>query len=454
MDAHLLIGAASSGSGKTTFTLGLLRALCRRGLKVQPFKCGPDYIDPIHHRMAAGRPSINLDAFMMSGDYLADIYRRYTADADVGLTEGVMGLFDGYDGVLGSSAEMAGLLRIPVILVVNARSAAYSIAPLLYGFCRFDRRIRPVGVVFNFVASESHYATLRQAAEDAGIEPLGYLPRQADIKIPSRYLGLSLDEGLAFDAFAERIASLVERHVNIDRMLELTAAKRLVTSHLPLTPSVAPRLQRIAVAQDAAFNFTYEENIRFFRRMARETVFFSPLNDTSLPEADFVYLPGGYPELHLPALSQNAEMLESMRMYVNRGGKMLAECGGMMYLARTITGNSGKVYPMARVLNLDVTMEKGRLHLGYRRLHFEGHVISGHEFHYSSICPRQPAPRPVARAFNAKGHLVETLLYRYKNLLAGYTHLYWADETQNEWFVRFLNGANDGKEAHEPTQHP
>ena len=223
MRSHLLIGAASSGSGKTTFTLGLLRALRNRSLRVQPFKCGPDYIDTRHHKMAAGCASVNLDGFMMSEGHIKDLYARYTSNADVAVTEGVMGLFDGYDAMRGSSAEISGLLRIPIVLVVNAKSTAYSVAPLLYGFRNFRKDLNVVGAVFNFVASESHYSFLRQACEDAGVEALGYLPKCADVEIPSRHLGLSLDEDFCFEEFADRVACLVEEHVDIDRLLAITA---------------------------------------------------------------------------------------------------------------------------------------------------------------------------------------------------------------------------------------
>jgi cobyrinic acid a,c-diamide synthase len=440
MKSHLLIGAAASGSGKTTFTLGLLRALRACGLNVQPFKCGPDYIDPIHHRMAAGRPSINLDLFLMSPAHVSSLYSRYTARVDVAVTEGVMGLFDGYDGRRGSSAEIALQLQIPVILVVNAKSMAYSAAPLLYGFRHFDRRVRLAGVVFNFVASERHYSFLRQAAEDAGIEPLGYLPAEAGVEIPGRYLGLSLDEACCFDAFADRIARLVEKHIRLDHLLRLTAAPSLPSFAPPPPPPPLrlPGAGRIAIARDKAFNFMYEENLRFLHRSPQPPRYFSPLSDARLPEADFVYLPGGYPELYLPELGANTSMLASIRAHVDRGGKMLAECGGMMYLAESITGANGQSHPMAGVLGLSVTLEHKKLHLGYRQLHLDGHVVRGHEFHYSALVPWHPALPSVAEAFTADGRRTDTPLYRHQNLLAGYTHLYWADETQNEWFVEFL----------------
>ena len=223
LQSHFLIGAATSGSGKTTLTLGLLRALDRRGQCVQSFKCGPDYIDTWYHQQTTGKPSINLDGFMMSDDHIRDLYMRYASRSEIAVTEGVMGLFDGYAGMRGSSAEVAELLQIPVLLVVNARSTAYSVAPLLYGFKHFHSQLNIVGAVFNFVSSENHYAFLKQACVDVGIEPLGYLPKADNISIPSRHLGLSMDVDADFIRFADRIADLVEQSVDINRLLELTS---------------------------------------------------------------------------------------------------------------------------------------------------------------------------------------------------------------------------------------
>lgn len=440
MKSHLLIGAASSGSGKTTFTLGLLRALKNRGGSVRPFKCGPDYIDTRHHKMAAGCPSVNLDRFMMSEQHVRELYDRYTRDADYAVTEGVMGLFDGYDGMRGSCAEIAALLDIPVVLLVNAKSMAYSVAPLLYGFRNFYKEIHLVGAVFNFVASESHYSFLKQACLDAGVESLGYLPKQADVEIPSRHLGLSLDEAFCFDTFADRVAALVEKHVNIDRLLELTASQtnsageRISDSYREHTFSSL----KISVARDAAFNFAYEENIQLLHQLGKVT-FFSPLKDTVLPESDFVYLPGGYPELYLSQLSSNHPMLQAIRQYADAGGKLLAECGGMMYLCHEIRSAEGTGYPMVGLFNQSATMEQMKLRLGYRTLYYKDHILKGHEFHYSRILLGEEHPISVAAAQTAKGSPVDTPLYRYKNVMAGYTHLYWGDRAQNQWFTDYLN---------------
>ena len=436
LQSHFLIGAATSGSGKTTLTLGLLRALDRRGQCVQSFKCGPDYIDTWYHQQTTGKPSINLDGFMMSDDHIRDLYTRYASRSEIAVTEGVMGLFDGYAGMRGSSAEVAELLQIPVLLVVNARSTAYSVAPLLYGFKHFHSQLNIVGAVFNFVSSENHYAFLKQACVDVGIEPLGYLPKADDISIPSRHLGLSMDVDADFIRFADRIADLVEQSVDINRLLELTST---VLPVVPQEESDSKARMRIAIAHDEAFNFFYAENIALLERIGNVT-FFSPLHDALLPESDFVYLPGGYPELYAKKLAENISMRISVREYVERGGHVLAECGGMMYLCRSLMDKDGITYPMVGVLPQEATMENMKLHLGYRLLCVDNYQLRGHEFHYSSVKNADVSLNTCAESWNARETKVDVPLYRYRNLLAGYTHLYWADPASNAWFLDFLLG--------------
>ena len=428
MKPQILIGAAASGSGKTTLTLGLLRALKNRGLSVQPFKCGPDYIDTKYHTLAAGKESVNLDTYLSSEAHIHDLYARYGEDADVCVTEGVMGLFDGYDAMQGSSAGIAAMLDIPVVLVVNAQSAAYSVAPLIYGFKNFCKDIRIAGVIFNKVASVTHYEYLLQACRDAGVDCWGYLPKQKEIEIPSRHLGLSLDEKYAFDAFADQVAELVEQYVDLDKLLNCRTKTEVSVDPVKTVPESPGLPMRIAVARDEAFNFTYRENVARLQCLGNIT-FFSPLEDAGLPDADFVYLPGGYPEFYLSRLSANNSMLRSVRDYVERGGKMLAECGGMMYLCRSITGMDGVSYPMAGVLGQEATMQNMKLKLGYRNFTYNRLNLHGHEFHYSHIIPEENPLLSVAEQFTAKGVKTDTPLYRYKNVIAGYTHLYWGEMT-------------------------
>lgn len=423
MKSQILIGAASSGSGKTTITIGLLRALKNRGLKVQPFKCGPDYIDTKYHNMASESHSVNLDLFLSSESHIKDIYAKYASQSDVCITEGVMGLFDGYDKMRGSSAEIAKVLKVPVVLVVNAKSTAYSVAPLLYGFKNFDNDIYVVGAIFNFVASESHYAFLKQACTDVGIKSFGYLPRSSEIEIPSRHLGLSLEKEYLFDQFADKAALLIEKYIDLDELLRATQTD----ADLPFSPEPPPsRVNpnvKIAVALDEAFNFIYHENLEYLKNAYHVTLF-SPLNDSRLPEADLVYLPGGYPELFLAQLSANKELHNSIRDYVDGGGRLLAECGGMMYLSSLIADQEGREYPMVGIFPQKASMQDMKLKLGYRYFEYNGLTVKGHEFHYSHTRSSQ---RSIVQQYSAKRLPVDTPLLRYKNAIAGYTHIYWAE---------------------------
>lgn len=438
---QILIGASASGGGKTIFTTGLLRLLRDRGLTVQPYKCGPDYIDTKYHEMASGRVSVNLDSWLASEEHLKQIYAKYASDADVCVTEGVMGLFDGFEGMRGSSASIAALLGIPVVLMVDARSTAYTVAAILYGFKHFYPAIRIAGAVFNQVASERHFSFLCQACEDVGVECFGYLPRLKELEVPSRHLGLTLDATYRFDEFAGKVAASIRQSVDVDRLLrscsssmasvvERQKAETISSTSVEEVPNEEARCpkagrMRIAVARDAAFNFIYRENLARLEEWGTVT-FFSPMADEALPEADFVYLPGGYPEFFLESLANNESLKRGLRAYVEAGGRMLAECGGMMYLCDSIRGMDGKDYPMVGLLHQQATMEDMKLRLGYRTIRAGGQIWKGHEFHYSSVSPGQP-PASIAVATDARGNTVDTPLYRYKNLIAGYTHLYWGE---------------------------
>ncbi|MBO7588259.1 MAG: cobyrinate a,c-diamide synthase [Bacteroidaceae bacterium] len=437
---QILVGAAASGSGKTTFTMGLMRALTRRGLKVQPFKCGPDYIDTQFHTIASGRQSVNLDTWMASAEHVRSVYSHYAAGADAAVVEGVMGLFDGYDRMRGSSAEIASLLDVPVLLVLNARSAAYSVAALLHGMKTFRPDVRTAAVVFNNVSSESHYVFLKEAASDAGVECLGWIPHTDGIEVPSRHLGLTLGVENELDALADRAADLIEAHVDVDRLVSLgeqevmgdgsgcsvrESADPVVDSGAIRPFGTDDRPFVTAVAMDRAFNFCYRENLDRLAEMG-DVRFFSPLAGEGLPEADFVYLPGGYPELFAQELSLNRSLASQLAEYAEKGGRILAECGGMMFLSRSITDMEGKAWPMAGVLPIECTMHGARLHLGYRSIEHGGKVFRGHEFHYSRIVNPDILPNTVVQT-NARGVPTDTALYRYRNVIAGYTHWYWGE---------------------------
>lgn len=430
---RILVGAASSGSGKTTFTLGLLRALKNRGIAVQPYKCGPDYIDTQYHALAAGRESVNLDLFMGGEAHVKEIFARYSQGAGACVVEGVMGLFDGYSKMKGSSAEVAQVLDIPVLLIVNAKSCAYSVAPIIYGYKNFNPQVKIAGVVFNMVGSASHYATLKDACQELGVPVLGYLPKNSGIEIPSRHLGLSLDEEFLFGEYAEKVAAMVEEYVDVDALMKIFTpdSECLCEESSPCGEAAG---LKIAVAKDEAFNFIYRENIHSLEKLG-EVKFFSPLKDTQLPECDLLYLPGGYPELYLEQLQGNGTIRKAIKEYIEKDGRCWAECGGMMYLCNSISDENGNEFEMCGVLGQKATMVGKRLQMGYRSFSYAGKGLRGHEFHYSKVVPDEEAPlQSVAQQYNAAGAEVATPLYRYKNLIAGYTHLYWGNVNLIELF--------------------
>lgn len=402
-----------------------MRALRRMGHSVRPFKCGPDYIDTQFHRVASGCDSVNLDTYMASESHVCELFRRHSRGGDVSVIEGAMGMFDGFDKMNGSGAAIARLLDVPVVLLVDATATAYSVAATIYGFKHFCKDVRIAGVVFNRVASQSHFMFLRDACSDAGVECFGYIGRDNSLQTPSRHLGLSLTAVGEMNVFIDAAADSVSSTVDIARLLEATRV------NVPECPAVVPGAQSrplprltVAIARDEAFNFIYPANIHAIESHPRYDVsvrWFSPLADSSLPEADLVYLPGGYPELYGGRLRDNVSMRRSVRDYVEAGGRLLGECGGMIYLGRDIDG-----VDMCGVLPLHVTMEGARLSLGYRQVDIGGFGIRGHEFHYSRVADDAGVPS-IACQYNAKGQPVVTPLYRHKNCIAGYTHLYWAE---------------------------
>ncbi len=419
--SRFLIAATHSGCGKTTFSLGLMRLLTQQGRKVQPFKCGPDYIDTQFHAVATGHPSINLDTFMSSEAHVREVFRRYDSPSDVSIVEGVMGLFDGYSKDLGSSAHIATLLDLPVVLLVNAASCAYSAAATLYGFTHFRPALRIAGVVFNRVASESHFRFLQEACEEVGVPCLGYIRKSPHLETPSRHLGLTLGAQEMMNTFIEQAAEAIQEHVDITQLLEKSQQRST-----PYTVPTLPKrpVLRIAVARDEAFNFLYPENLEALKNHPRyegRITYFSPLHDPQLPDADLVYLPGGYPELFAAELEQNTSMRHSIADFVERQGLLLGECGGMIYLTEELDGHR-----MCGVLPMKCTMDQAKLTLGYRRLTLGPLTFFGHEFHYSHLIDPHALPS-IGEQYNVRQQAVDTPVYRIKNAIATYTHLYWGE---------------------------
>ena len=421
-----MIAAPTSGSGKTTIARGLMALFTQKGYKVQPFKCGPDYIDTKFHKAVCGRPSVNLDTFMASKEHVQALFARYGTDADICIVEGMMGLFDGYDRDKGSSAEIAATLGIPVALVVDAKSAAYSMAPLLQGFINFRKDVRISGVIFNKVGSERHFRMLQQVCDDLGIECFGYLPKSPALEQSSRYLGLDFSE----KAESHELVRLLEEHVNWRRLLAFNeilaslrwqASRARATARCPRDYGSLPTRLRLVVARNAeSFSFIYQETIDRFE----DVRFFDPETEVpTLEGADLLYLPGGYPEKHLEALVKNEACRKAIKTYAEQGGRIVAECGGMMYLCEKIVNDDGE-YEMCGVLPYAITARKAdrKLSLGYRRFELDGKEYRGHEFHYTQFMGEKP--QSVTQVYNAKGEPVNTPVFMYKNVLASYTHLY------------------------------
>ena len=447
-----LIAGTHSGCGKTTISLALMTALRRRGLAVQPFKVGPDFIDPGFHGQAAGRSSRNLDGWMLSRSYNESLFRRLLRHADVAVVEGVMGLFDGYDGLSesGSSAEMAKWLGIPVILVVDARSMARSAAALVHGFSRFDPGLRVCGVIFNRLGGPGHLNFLHEAmaANLPEIAVLGGIPREQSLTIPERHLGLVTSDEILLDrSWQDAASSLVERCIDMSRLLAATVREEDTAeseSSSADAPSPIKELVPIAVARDSAFCFYYADNLDLLRKAGAEIRFFSPLAGDVLPaDAAGLYLGGGYPELFAAELSSRAAPLESIRSAAAAGMPIYAECGGMMFLGRDIETLEGSRYPMAGVLPFGTRMLKRRKALGYTEVELRrpcllgppGRRLRGHEFHYSEIAPSgaegelSMADRDVTeQVYLLRGRKAGESRregYLKGSVLASYIHLHW-----------------------------
>ncbi|WP_407951547.1 cobyric acid synthase [Phocaeicola oris] len=431
---QFLIAAPTSGSGKTTIARGLMGLFVRHGMNVQPFKCGPDYIDTKFHKAVCVRPSLNLDSFMASSEHLHDIYNYYSMDADVCVVEGMMGLFDGYNRSKGSSAEVAMTLDLPVVMVVDAKSVAYSLAPLLSGFKNFNKDVRIVGVIFNKVGSSHHFDMLKQVCEDLQLTCFGYLPKNAELEQSSRYLGLDFSKA---DQSVDLLIDQLEHFVDWKKLLRMTTREvpcSIGDYKKPCEIFKWPfgdggKIHRVLIARnDESFSFIYEEHLAILFHLGCDINFFNPEDDESIPfDIDLLYLPGGYPEKHLKALQKAKRTRESIRRYAENGGRILAECGGMMYLCESIVSDDGK-FDMVGALPYTVTARKEnrKLSLGYRMLHYNNHAFRGHEFHYTQFLGEVPTSN--IQVYNAMGKKVSTPFFKENNILAGYTHLYWGSD--------------------------
>jgi cobyrinic acid a,c-diamide synthase len=396
MTRGLMIAAPRSGSGKTTAMLGLLRAFRRRGVEVVGLKSGPDYIDPAFHAAASGREGVNLDSWAMAPPLLLALAAQAAETCALALCEASMGLFDGVPaerGRSGASADVAAALGLPVLLVIDASGQAQSAAAIVKGCATYDERLGIAGVIVNRVGSERHRRLVVEAIEGIGVPVVGALPRNDEITLPERHLGLvQAGETEALEARLGRIADFIEAHVDCARVLGLASGLDLVSSR-HAEAAVRPPGQRIALARDAAFSFIYPHLTRGWRAAGAEIVPFSPLADEPPPRnCDVSWLPGGYPELHAGRLAAAARFREGIRRFAE-AAPIHGECGGYMALGASLTDASGEVHPMAGLLGVETSFEKRRMTLGYREARIasdsalgrKGALLRGHEFHYATV---------------------------------------------------------------------
>ena len=427
----ILIAGAGSGTGKTTVSLGLMAAFKKQGLKVQGFKTGPDFIDPSLHRIITGRPSVNLDTWMMPADFLSRSFESRAASADISIIEGVMGLHDGRvpDSREGSTAELAATLDIPVILVLNAKSMARTAAAIINGLVDFDKKVNIKGIILNNIGSPNHLDILKKAISAyCSVPVLGGIPAVKKITLPSRHLGLFMGEDGVLENKIEILADTISNHVDLDRILTVS---KIDIQGKPLFAAPPQTVKgTIAVARDKAFCFYYEDNFKILKQLGYRIIFFSPMEDKYLPEdADSIYFGGGYPELHAGQLTNNTEIRRSIKEESEKGTFIYAECGGLMYLGRTLTDADGTKHDMCGCMPYDTVMKTKFRSLGYTEVipadDFlfikKSENLRGHCFHYSEmIMDNNPEIHSVYQGTppeKAKG-------FRYRNTLASYVHLH------------------------------
>jgi len=432
----ILFGATHSGAGKTTITLGVMYALAKRGLAVQPYKVGPDYIDTGWHKIATGRASCNLDAFMLSEATLSYLFQSYAEAADINVIEGVMGLYDGYgtDPNYCSSAGLAKQINCPIILVVDGKAVSTSIAATVQGFQHFQKDVPIVGVLLNRVNTDSHYQLLKEAIEHyCQIPVLGRLPNMPELALPERHLGLMPSEEMTdIQAYWQLLGEVVEQYIDLDKIIALSdsAVHTVATPHLPDTKKYQGL--KMAIAQDEAFHFYYQANLDLLHQLGVTLIPFSPLHDEKLPAVDLVYLGGGFPEMFAAQLADNKRMRQQILTAHQQGVPIYAECGGLMYLGETLVTLQGDSYPMVGVLPGASEMSKGLKRFGYCEakaltdtlLANKGEVLRGHEFHHSVFTTSLACAFDLYKTRDGKVMKTWQGGYQIGNTLAGYLHVH------------------------------
>ncbi len=452
-----VIGGTCSGTGKTSVTLGLCRAFSHMGKTVQPFKVGPDYIDPAFLTQAAGRTTFNLDGWMMGLPYCHQSFAAQTEAADTAIVEGVMGLYDGADAdsLAGSTAEMAIALNLPVVLVVDASSMGRSVAAVVKGFCELEPDVRVCGVIANRLGSDRHAELVRDALESAGLPPLiGAIKRGAFPTLASRHLGLvQATEAGDLETILNAMADACEQAIDFSLLQKLTVRDE-PSDFASLKTTATKMIARIGIAKDEAFQFYYPDNLRALKNAGAELVEFSPLHDSELPDRlDAIYFGGGYPEVFAKQLSENKAIRTQIHLFAASGKRIYAECGGFMYLADHVIDSDANRHEMCGVIPVAIAMCEKRKRLGFAEVHLcapgpwgnAGTTLRGHEFHYSEISHWLSSP-PWQTIYDVNYRRQSEPTpegYFSENILAGYVHLHWAAHPESTAaFVRWCAAAD------------
>lgn len=429
---RIVIAGVSSGVGKTTIALAIMAALSRRGVSVQGFKVGPDFIDPGYYNMVTGRHGRNLDTWMTGKDNTAACFMSAARDADISVIEGVMGFYDGKDGLAeGSTAEIAKVIESPVLVAIDCSKMGGSAGAIALGFQKYDAGSNIRGFLLNKVGSDRHEAMVRGAVEKAtGLPVIGCIRRNTEVTLPERHLGLVTQfETAPAKSYIDALVDLAEKYIDIDALLEIARSAQPVGAGATqlVHPIKGGNNVRIGIALDRAFNFYYRDNFDIFEALGAEIVFFSPLDDAHLPEKlDGLYVGGGYPELYACELSENRSLAAEIRRAVEDGLPVYAECGGLMYLAKQVKDFEDQIYPMSGALPIECKMER-RPFLGYRQVQAgsdsiiarKGDILRGHEFHYSTITGTGDN---LQSAYRLPGDLSEGFIYN--NTLVSYIHMH------------------------------
>ncbi|CEO31952.1 cobyrinate a,c-diamide synthase [Paraclostridium sordellii] len=448
----ILIAGTNSGVGKTTISLGIMQALTKRNLKVQPYKVGPDYIDPSYHTFITGRDSRNLDSYMLDDEKIKYIFKNASKDADISVIEGVMGLYDGLGIDLNSctSSYTSKILKSPVILVINGKAMSSSAAAMVLGYKELDKEVNIKGVIVNNVKTKNHYELIKEAIEKyCNVEVLGYFPPNEKFKLGSRHLGLV--PSVEIEALTEKfydLGSEIEKYINIDRLIEISESEEIETS-FELNELPKFKNKSIAVAYDKAFNFYYKENLELLNQMNIEIKTFSPLYDKIVPKADCIYIGGGFPEVFAKELGINKKMRESIKKAHENNVPIYAECGGLMYLGEKLLDLDGNEYEMVGIFEGISKMTKSLKRFGYcdgiakvdTVFSNKGDIIKGHEFHHSEFNSNEECSYKMVKKRGNK--IVDEWYGGYSkgNTLATYLHTHFYNNLDS--IIKFIGGKDE-----------